>query len=102
MTVFFGTSPGGSAPPSTSVNERVEVIDMKNRLEPEILAMLMRITKAVEVTSTDEEEVELRAMEEERARSEGDRERNRLFREEKKRQEALLTQAKQSVSASMA
>ncbi|MCJ1381790.1 hypothetical protein MMC17_004901 [Xylographa soralifera] len=102
MTVFFGTSPTSAAPAGTSVNERVQVIDMKHRQEPEILQRLLEVTKAVQVRATEEEELELRAMEEESARSEGDRERNRLFLEEKRRQAALLAQAKASVSASLA
>ncbi|MCJ1392443.1 hypothetical protein MMC18_005310 [Xylographa bjoerkii] len=102
LTVFFGTSPASPAPASTSVNERVEVIDMKHRQEAEILARLLELTRAVQVRATEEEELELLAMEEERVRSEGDRERNRLFLEEKRRQEALLAQAKASVNASLA
>ncbi|MCJ1402667.1 hypothetical protein MMC11_005887 [Xylographa trunciseda] len=97
MTVFFATPPTSAAPPSTSVNERVEVINMKHRPESEILLKLLEVTKAVKVRATEEEELELRAMEEERARSEVDRERNRLFIEEKRRQEALLAQAKASL-----
>ncbi|MCJ1320820.1 hypothetical protein MMC15_006161 [Xylographa vitiligo] len=102
MTVFFGTSPTSAAPASTSVNERVQVIDMKHRKEPEILQRLLELTKAVPVRATEEEELEVRAMEEEAARSEVDKERNRQFLEEKRRQAALLAQAKASVSASLA
>ena len=102
MTVFFGTSPTSAAPASTSVNERVQVIDMKHRKEPEILQRLLELTKAVPVRATEEEQLEVRAMEEEAARSEVDKERNRQFLEEKRRQAALLAQAKASVSASLA
>ena len=98
LTVFFG----GAAPAGTSVNERVQVVDMKHRQEAEILQRLLEVTKAVPVRVTEEEELELRAMADESARSEGDKERNRLFLEEKRRQAALLAQAKASVSASLA
>jgi len=60
------------------------------------------VTKAVPVRATEEEELELRAMMDESARSEADKERNRQFLEEKRRQAALLAQAKASVSASLA
>ncbi|MCJ1280745.1 hypothetical protein MMC26_000062 [Xylographa opegraphella] len=98
MTVFFA----GAAPAGSSVNERVQVLDMKHRQEPEILHRLLEVTGAVPVRATEAEELELRAMEEEGARSAVDRERNRLFLEEKRRQAALLAQAKASVNASLA
>ena len=102
MTVFFGSAPTSAAPAGSGVNERVQVVDMKHRQEPEILQRFLDITKAVPVAATEEEELELRAMREESARSEVDKERNRLFLEEKRRQAALLAQAKASVNASLA
>ncbi|MCJ1476561.1 hypothetical protein MMC13_005227 [Lambiella insularis] len=103
MTIFFATTPNTSAaaasPSSSSVNERVEVIDMKNRPELETLQNLLEITKAVKVKPTEEEELELRQMQEEDVKSEQDREKSRVFREKFKAEQALLAQAKEIIKA---
>jgi large subunit ribosomal protein MRP49 len=84
--------------PST---ERTEVINMKHRLDSEILDQLMSLTKARAVRATAEELREIQEMEEQNARSERDALKMAEVNEKRKREEAILTQARGEVEASM-
>lgn len=118
MTVFFApenaqltsSSPTGSAAPTSSTSgdkapsdytptERTEIIDMKNRTDEEILRDFMRVTKAQQVEATPDELEELRRLEEQRIRSERESKISLAVREKKKREEALLAQARGEVDA---
>ncbi|KAL8797218.1 MAG: hypothetical protein Q9195_000685 [Heterodermia aff. obscurata] len=77
--------------------ERVQTVDMKHRHEEEILEQLMQITKAVKVDPNPEEELEMRQLEDQRARSQKDAETTRLYNEKVGREKALLEQARTAV-----
>ena len=105
MTVFFASVSHGESPAEnteSSVNERVEVIDMKNKHESEILDGLMKVTRAVQVEPTEEEELELRQMEEERIKSEEDRSRMSAVTAQRMREKELIAQARASIAGSEA
>ena len=72
---------------------------MKNKPDTEILANFMRITNAVQVKATPEEEAELEILEDQRKRSEQDREMMLQLNRRIKREKALLAQARGSVEA---
>lgn len=83
------------APSSEGLASRIHSIDMKGRHESEILKELLKVCEgAVEIKATAEEEAELRAMDEQRVKSERDSKRSRLVRDEIKRKEDMLRQAK--------
>lgn len=80
-------------------NDRTEVIDMKNRDEGAILAQVMELTKARAVR-TSAEDVRLgQELEEKDARSAHVRSLHELVRAERKKEQAILTQARGEVEA---
>ncbi|KEQ69754.1 hypothetical protein M436DRAFT_55377 [Aureobasidium namibiae CBS 147.97] len=115
MTVFFAdpeASPTSGAAPTTSTSgdkepsnyspsTRTETIDMTMRTPENILADLIRITNARQVEATQEELETLRSLEEQRLRSEKDSKLSLEVREKKKREEALLAQARGDVASAV-
>ena len=115
MTVFFAdpeASPTSGAAPTTSTSgdkepsnyspsSRTETIDMTNRTQENILADLVRITSARQVEATQEELETLRSLEEQRLRSQKDSKLRLEVREKKKREEALLAQARGDVASAV-
>lgn len=77
--------------------ERTATIDMKHRHESEILAELMKITKAAPVEPTQEELDQLRDLEERQKLSEIDSKRSHAVNEKRKKREAMLAQARGEV-----
>lgn len=105
MTVFFAPSADAESPAQnteSSVNERAEAIEMKHRHESEILDRLMKVTRAVQVQPTEEEELELRQMEEERIKSEEDRRRMAAVTAQRLREKELMAQARASIAGAEA
>ena len=82
--------------------ERVEAINIKHMPQSEILRKLMEATKAVKVEPTAEERAEMEALEEQRKRSEIDRERMDVENRKIKREKALLAVAREGVEAQRA
>ena len=74
--------------------DRVEAIDMKHKHESEILAQVVEITRAKKVEATADEEAALRHLEEFRKRSEQDAVLMAKVNEKRRREQALLEQAR--------
>jgi len=72
---------------------------MKHRHESEILSQLLAITKASPVEPTPEELEELRRLEEQQIESEKDARRSQAVNEKRRRQAAILAQARGQVAA---
>jgi len=118
LTVFFAPpsdsqSPTSSPAPTSSTSqstspsehapfERTESINMKYRHEPEILALLMEITKATPVEATPEEQADLQELEEQSSRSETDSRRSAEVNEKKKREADVLAQARGDLAQAQA
>ena len=103
MTIFFSptlnvfaTSPNVERQES-SINERMETIDMKHKHSDNILKQLMTLTQAVEIKPSEEEEQLLREITEQRSQSEQDRIRSRVDLEARRQEQKLLEQARQAV-----
>jgi len=75
---------------------------MKHRHESEILLQLMELTKAIPVVPTPEEEQELQHLEEENKNSERDAQRSAEVNERRRREAALLDQARGDVASARA
>lgn len=71
---------------------------MKHRHETEILRDLLNTTQAVEVEATQEEQAQLRQLEEQRIQSEIDRERSGKDLEKRRQEARLLAQARASLA----
>lgn len=118
LTVFFAPpsnspSPTSSPAPTSSTSqstspsdhapfERTQSISMKHKLEPEILALLMDITKATPVEATLEEQAELEELGELRQRSELDSKRSAEVNEKIKREQDMLAQARGEIAQAQA
>jgi len=72
---------------------------MTNRLPAEILADLLRVTKGVAVEATPEEVETLEMLEQARIRSEREGALSLEVRQRKKREEALLAQARGEIAS---
>lgn len=113
MTIFFapkdaaqtsGSSTGAPAPTSSTSGdkapsdytpaERTGTIDMTHRTSREILNDLVSSTKATLVEPTEQEREELASLEQARQRSERESKISKEVRDRKKREEALLAQAR--------
>lgn len=70
---------------------------MKHKHEEKILEQLMQITKAVRVVPSEEEEMELKELEDQRSRSERDSETTGIYNEKIRQERALLEQARAAV-----
>ena len=72
---------------------------MKHRVESEILDQLMKLTNAKPVRATAEELRQIQELEEQKSRSERDSILSREVREKRKREEAILVQARGEVES---
>ena len=109
MSVFFAPVLGAEAPlggdsatQDTAVNERLETIDMKYKHESEILKELLRLTKAVEVKATEAEQESMRDIEEQRRKSDEDREFQRVVLEKRRQEQKLLDDARRAATDGIA
>lgn len=101
MSIHFASPQQSSSSDSEHLQtERVQTIDMTNRLNPDILQEFIRVTNAYPVEPTPEEKEEIRALEEQRVRSQRDRERSLEVRARLKREKELLEQARGDLGAS--
>ncbi len=96
------TSKNTSAEPvleseSGAIGERTETIDMKHREDSEILASLLQLTKAKVLKPTQEELQQIREVEEWNAVLAKEAQQNAEFLTKKKREEAILIQARGEV-----
>ena len=71
---------------------------MKHKHEEEILEQLMNITKAARVMPTEEEELEMKELGDQRSRSARDSETTRVYNDKIRQERALLEQARAAVS----
>jgi large subunit ribosomal protein MRP49 len=96
------TTQTSTAPIAKSIpmapTERTATIDMKHKLESQILAQLLAITKAVPIEPTEEELEQIRELEEQQRLSEQDSKRSQAVNEKRKRAEAMLAQARGEVA----
>ena len=115
LTVFFASPPKSSSAttspaPSSSTNpstapsahspaDRVETIDMKHKHESEILSRLLELTKGTPYEASPDELAELRDVDDERRRSDKDREAQARLNEVKRQEKALLDLARGGVDA---
>lgn len=72
---------------------------MKHRHESEILSQLLLLTNATPVEPTAEELQQIRDLEDQRQLSERDSKRSQAVNEKRRRQEAMLAQARGEVAA---
>jgi len=86
-----GPVPASKAGPST---ERTETINMKHRLDSEILDQLLKLTKAKVVTPTPEEARQVREIEEQNVRSAKDAALMQAENAKRKREEEIMRQAR--------
>jgi large subunit ribosomal protein MRP49 len=86
-----GPVPASKSGPGT---ERTEVINMKHRLDSEILDQLLKLTKAKIVLPTPEETRQIREIEEQNAKSARDAAMMQVENAKRKREEEILKQAR--------
>ena len=110
LTVFFAPPPRSSSTtaspaPSSSTDpsaapsghapaDTIATIDMKHKDESEILARLLELTKGVQYEASPDELAELRDVDDEKRRSERDREAQARLNEVKRQEKALLDLAR--------
>lgn len=115
LTVFFAPpprsssataspAPSSSTDPSTAPSghapaDRIETIDMKHKHEGEILSRLLELTRGTPYEASPDELAELRDADEEKKRSERDREVQARLNEVKRQEKALLDLARGGVEA---
>ncbi|KAI9751924.1 MAG: hypothetical protein M4579_005835 [Chaenotheca gracillima] len=92
------TTPTSDSPPV----ERVESIDMKDKTDSAILASLMELTKAFPVNATPEELDELARLQERAIRTQADSARTAKWNAEKRKEKAVLAQARGEVASAEA
>ncbi len=113
LTVFFAPpprsssataspAPSSSTDPSTApsghpTTDRVETIDMKHKHESEILSRLLELTKGKPYEASPDELAELRDVDDEKRRSERDKEAQARLNEVKRQEKALLDLARGGV-----
>lgn len=111
MSIFFSSVPESGASSSsssdgqvqnTAVNERLQTINMKHKHESDILKELLQITEAVEVKATEKELEMMRDIEEQRKKSDEDREFDKVVQEKKRQETQLLDQARRAAEGTMA
>ncbi|KAF2236664.1 hypothetical protein EV356DRAFT_64283 [Viridothelium virens] len=113
LTLFYAPKPSSGSPTaspaptnsttSTSVSpdhdpfERTDSIDMKHRTDTQILQELVKVTKAIEISPTPEDEAMIAELEDQRNRSEKDRQLMASVMRDRKAEEARLMQARGEV-----
>ncbi|RFU34215.1 hypothetical protein B7463_g2134, partial [Scytalidium lignicola] len=100
MTIYFNNQATSGSGTSSGPSEKAVTINMKHKQESEILSQFLTVSKAKPVTATPEETQLMKDLEEQKARSERDSRRMQLVNEKRKRQEAILIQARGEVAAS--
>lgn len=100
MTIHFNKQLASGQTPSSGAGEETATINMKHKQESEILSQFLALSKGVPVTATPEEVQLMKDLEEQKARSERDSKRMQLVNEKRKRQEAILIQARGELAAS--
>src|SRR5438045_3822120 len=85
-----------------ALTERVETIDMKHRHSAEIFSQFLTLTNARELEPTPDEKEQLQELKIYQARSARDRARNKAYHDAKKREAAILAQAKAEIAADAA
>ncbi|KAK0634641.1 CI-B8 domain-containing protein [Bombardia bombarda] len=93
------SSSGHAKAPAHTQGERVVTIDMKNRRSEMILKDFLDATGAVPVVPTNQEEIEMKDMADLKRKSEIDMEIGRKIQEARKREEAILAQARSEAAA---
>lgn len=111
MTVFFASSDApqkavptqstsGDKPPSDyAPTERTEEISMTNQTSGDILEELLRVTKATLVQPTQQDREDLEVLQAAKIRSEKDSKLSVEVRASKKREEAILAQARGEIAS---
>ena len=115
LTVFFAPPPRSSSvtaspTPSLSIDsstapsahlsaDRIETIDMKHKHESEILSRLLELTNGIPYEASADELAELRDVDDEKRRSDKDREAQARLNEVKRQEKALLDLARGGVEA---
>ncbi|KAK3683594.1 CI-B8 domain-containing protein [Podospora appendiculata] len=99
FTMPSSSTKGHAKAPEPVEGERVVTIDMKNRRSEMILKDFMDKTGAVPVAPTPQEEAELKDLAELHKRSEIDREIGRKLQEARRREAAMLAQARTEAAA---
>lgn len=74
--------------------DTIATIDMKYKTESEILSRLLELTKGVQYEASPDELAELRDVDDEKCRSERDREAQARLNEVKRQEKALLDLAR--------
>lgn len=101
------TSASGAPPPSSTTstpdaleaNENITTknIDMKHKHESTILSELTQLVNGQQIEATEEEKMQLQELEDQRARSEQDAGLQKEVLRKKRREQAILEQARRSV-----
>ncbi|PQE21018.1 50S ribosomal Mrp49 protein [Rutstroemia sp. NJR-2017a WRK4] len=90
------TTPSSSGSPTTHTKE----INMKHRTDSEILSQLISLTNAKLVRATPEEQRQLKELAEHKARAEKDSALSAVLNERRRKEQAILTQARGEVASS--
>ncbi|PQE25588.1 50S ribosomal Mrp49 protein [Rutstroemia sp. NJR-2017a BBW] len=90
------TTPSSSGSPTTHTKE----INMKHRTDSEILSQLISLTNAKLVRATPEEQRQLKELAEHKARAEKDSALSAVLNEQRRKEQAILTQARGEVASS--
>ncbi|GAB7349212.1 hypothetical protein MBLNU459_g8137t2 [Dothideomycetes sp. NU459] len=98
-TAPTSSTSGAAAPSAYTPADRTATIDMTGRASSDILAEFLRVTNAEPVVPTPEETEQLRVHEEAMARSARESKISADVRENKRREAALLAQARGDVAA---
>lgn len=115
LTIYFAPPPRSSSTtaspaPSSSTDpsnapsgyapaDRIATIDMKHKHESEILSRLIELTKGMPYEASPDELTELRNLDDEKSRSERDREAQARLNEIRRQEKALLDLARGRVEA---
>lgn len=104
LTVTFGAPSTTPASSTASASDRgqseqttTKVIDMKHKHESAILSELTQIVEGKQVEATEEERAQLLELEDQRARSARDAELQKEVLRKKRKEAAILEQARRSV-----
>ncbi|KAH9220959.1 50S ribosomal protein-like protein Mrp49 [Leptodontidium sp. 2 PMI_412] len=94
LTIHFTNPSAAATKAGSAATERTEVINMKHRPESEILDQLLAITRARVVKPTAEESRQIQEIEDQNARSERDSVMMAEVNAKRKREEAIMIQAR--------
>lgn len=94
LTIHFTNPSAAATKAGSAATKRTEVINMKHRPESEILDQLLAITRARVVKPTAEESRQIQEIEDQNARSERDSVMMAEVNAKRKREEAIMIQAR--------